>query len=228
MTTDAAGRWRFDSVPASQDDVVVLVDHADFVAHDYLATRREFGLDRGRIPSASIVLKQGLTVVGKVTDETGKAIAGALVRTWFHNSIRKAVTGPDGLYRLRGCERGPARVVVSAKGRALDMQDVRIAPGIEPVNFQMNQGGRVRVRVVDDQGKPIPRFHLLFQRWLGGVPFFEFEDVNRVADDRGVWEWRDATLDVFEADIICPGHATLLGQQLVARSDEYVFRRRRL
>ena len=105
VTTDAAGRWRFDSVPASQDDVVVTIDHADFAPQEHLATRCEFGLDRGHKPTASIVLEHGMTVVGKVADETGKPIAGALARTWFHNTIRKAVTGADGSYQLRGCER---------------------------------------------------------------------------------------------------------------------------
>jgi hypothetical protein len=224
VTTDAKGRWRFDSVPASQDDVVVLVDHADFVPQEHLATRREFGLDHGRNPSASILLRRGLTVKGKVTDETGKAIAGAVLRTGLHDTIRRAVTGLDGCYRLCGCEPGPARVVVSAKGHAMDMQTILVASDMEPVNFQMNPGGKVRVRVVDEHDKPIPRFHLLFQSWLGGVPFFEFADVNPVADDRGVWEWRDATLDVFAADIICPGHATLSKQEFVARRDEFVFR----
>jgi hypothetical protein len=223
VTTDAAARWQFDSVPASQDDVVVTIDHPDFAPREQLATRWEFGLDRGRKPSTSIVLRRGLTVVGKVTDEAGKPIAGARVRTWFHHTIRKSVTGPDGAYRLPSCEHGAARVVVSAKGHALDMQEVHVAQGMEPVNFQMKPGGNVRVRVVDEHDKPIPRFHLLFQRWLGAIPFCEFDDVNPYADDRGVWEWRDATLDVFAADFICPGHETL-SKQLVARSDEYVFR----
>ncbi len=222
VTTDAAGRWRFDSVPASQDDVVVTIDHADFAPQEHLATRCEFGLDRGHKPTASIVLEHGMTVVGKVADETGKPIAGALARTWFHNTIRKAVTGADGSYQLRGCERAPARVVVSAKGRALDMREVRVEPGMEPVNFQMNPGGRVRVRVVDEQGKAIPKFHVLFQSWLGSTPVFEFDEINQEADDRGVWEWREATWDPFVADIICPGHAAVRSVALVAREDEYV------
>ena len=94
---------------------------------------------------------------------------------------------------------------------------------MEPVNFQMNPGGRVRVRVVDEQGKAIPKFHVLFQSWLGSTPVFEFDEINREADDRGVWEWREATWDPFVADIICPGHAAVRSVELVAREDEYVF-----
>jgi Carboxypeptidase regulatory-like domain len=223
VTTDAAGHWRFDSVPAYLDHVAVRIDHADFAPQARLATRWEFGLDRGRDPSASIVLEPGLTVTGTVTDESGKPIAGAVVRTFLHNTIRQAVTGPDGSYRLRSCGRAQARIVVSAKGRALDMQEVHVAPGMDAVNFQMKPAGRVRVRVVDEHGKPIPRFDLVFQRWLGKVAPLEFDEINHTADDRGVWEWRDATLDVLAADIICPGHE-MLSKQLVARADEYVFR----
>ena len=43
-------------------------------------------------------------MTGRVTDDAGKPIAGARVRTKFTNEIREARTGDDGTYRLVGCE----------------------------------------------------------------------------------------------------------------------------
>ncbi len=152
LRTDSEGKWRFDSVPASLDDVRVEISHADFMGEWHSLKRREFGIDRGRSPSAKIILKRGLTVSGRVTDEKGKPIAGAIVRTRFSNDLRKAVTGADGGYRLSGCRPEPVRLVVSAKGRAIDMKEIRVEPDMAPVDFQMKPGGKIRVRVVDQQG----------------------------------------------------------------------------
>ena len=62
-----------------------------------------------------------------------------------------------GDYRLIGCEPKMARIVVSAKGRATDMKQVRVAPEMGPVSFEMKPGGKVRVRVLDEKGDPAPR-----------------------------------------------------------------------
>ena len=126
--TDAAGRWHFDSVPVSTNEVFVEIHHPAFSPLRRQLTRAEFGIEHGRQPVAKIVLDRGLTVTGKVTDEAGKPIAGALVRTQFFNVIREARTGPDGVYHLAGCEPRTARIVVSAKGRATDMQELRHRP----------------------------------------------------------------------------------------------------
>jgi uncharacterized GH25 family protein len=224
VRTDSEGKWHFDSVPASLDDVRVEISHSDFMGEWRTLTRREFGIDRGRSPNASIVLKRGLSVSGRVTDENGKPLAGAIVRTRFANDLRKAVTGADGVYRLSGCRPEPSRLVVSAKGCAFDMKEVRVEPDMAPVNFQMQPGGRIRVRVVDQQGRGIARARIFFQWWRGHIEYFEFEDVNQYADKNGAWEWNEAPLDEFTADI-CPPDGMQLGQQsLVARKDEYVFR----
>ena len=57
-----------------------------------------------RNPIGKIVLDRGLELTGKVVDESGKPIVGALVRAKFMNNSREARTGRDGAYRLAGCE----------------------------------------------------------------------------------------------------------------------------
>ncbi len=75
-----------------------------------------------------LILNHLITVT--VTDENGQPVAGALVRTKFTNDRRKATTDKDGKYRLVGCREGMARVVVSAKGKALDLKQVRVETGM--------------------------------------------------------------------------------------------------
>ena len=222
--TDASGTWHYDSVPVSINEVSVEIHQPEFMPERRSLTRAEFELKRRESPHAKIVLMRGLTVTGKVTDETGQPIGSAIVRTQFQNDVRKAVTGDDGVYRMVGCEPRTARIVVWAKGRATDMKEIRIEAGMPPVNFEMKPSGTVRIRVLDEQGKPIPNVRIFFQRWRGHYEFFEFDPVSPYTGADGVWEWKEAPLDEFRADICPPGGMELAKQSLVARKEEYVFR----
>jgi beta-lactamase regulating signal transducer with metallopeptidase domain len=224
LKTNAAGKWRFDSVPASMAELFVNINHANFKPVARQLTRGAFGIQRGQEPTAKISLERGLTVVGKVMDEAGKPIVGALVRTKFVNDVREAKTGPDGTFSLVGCEPGTVRVVAFAKDRATDMKELDIRAGMAPVDFQLKPGGTVRIRVLDVQGNPVPKARIFFQQWRGAFSYFEFSHVSQYADENGVWVWHEAPLDEFKADICPPSGMQLQQQPIIAREQEYVFR----
>ncbi len=159
-----------------------------------------------------------------MTDEAGQPIANAVIRTKFLNDKREAKTNEKGEYRLTGCEPEMARIVVWAKGRATDMKEVRVGPDIEPVNFTMQPGGKVRVRVLDEKGNPAARTRIFFQEWRGPFQYFEFDKVNQYSDKNGIWQWNEAPLDEFRADICLPDGMQLVNRPLKARAEEYVFR----
>ena len=163
-------------------------------------------------------------MTGTVTDDHGEPIQGALVRTKFLNDIREAMTDEKGVYQLTGCETGMAKIVVSAQGRATDMQEVRVDEGLKPVDFKLPPGGKVRVRVLDEQGNPVAKARIFFQQWRGRFQYFEFDHISQYADDSGIWQWNEAPLDAFLADICRPGGMQLGRQSLAARDEEYVFR----
>ena len=89
----------------------------------------------------------------------------------------------------------------------------------------MKPGGTVRIRVLDQQGKPVPKARIFFKDWRGRFSYFEFDHVSQYADQNGVWVWNEAPLDEFKADICPSGDGMELPKQtMIARQQEYVFR----
>jgi protocatechuate 3,4-dioxygenase beta subunit len=169
-------------------------------------------------------VEPALTVTGKVTDDAGKPIAGAVVRMNVGGVIRAVATGADGVYRLVGYKPGEARLVVFAKGRAPQLLQIQIANDMRPLDFRLRPGQTVRARILDERGNPIPKARIVIRGWGGEMEPVGFLDLRFEADTRGVWEWNEAPASMFAADISRPGGMQLSYQPLVARKLEYVFR----
>ena len=223
ITTDKEGRWHYGHVPESLSEVQVSITHPEYEPLRESLSRNQFESTAGNPSTGSITLTQGLTLAGIVRDPQGDPIEEATVRTKFLNEIREAKTDEFGRYQLTGCEEMHCRVVVFANERALEMREVHVQPGMEPVDFVLPPGGRVKVRVVDGEGKGLPRSRIFLQHWRGPVDYFEFDHVDCYTDENGVWEWNEAPLDTFEADICPPGGMQLVDQRLVAGKDEHLF-----
>ena len=226
LTTDTQGKWRYCSVPASQRAVSVKINHPDFEPKCPSLLRDRFEIRPGDQPVAKLEMQPGATVAGRVTDEAGNPISGAIVRAKSHHDLREAKTNDNGEYRLVHCEQAWARIVVSAKGRAMDMKNVKITPNMDSVDFRMKPGGKIRVRVLDLQGKPVPNASIFFHDWQEFYHDSEFAHVSRDTDANGVWQWNEAPLDQLYADISRPSGMQLSWQPLIARDEEeeYVFR----
>ena len=225
VRTDAQGRWRYDLVPVSseKDHVHVSIDHPNHQPQRLPLPRSEFEIKADASPNRRITLKKGVTITGNVTDDSRNPIEGATVRTKFVNEIREAKTDAAGTYSIGGCEPRMTRIVAFAKGRAMELQEVLVDPDMEPVDFTMKPGGHVRVRIVNENGKGLPKASVHFQRWRGHVDYSEFNHVHKDADENGVWEWNEAPLDEFQADICHPTGMQLSSRPITARKEEYVF-----
>jgi uncharacterized GH25 family protein len=218
--SDAAGKWRFDCLPLWRDPVTIEIDHPKFMPKSLMLNRADFAAERGQMPSVRIVLDPGLTVVGKVTDAQGEAVAGALVQANLQLFKRKVLTDAGGNYRLVGCNPSGTTVLAAAKGLAPASRPVWIQSGMKPVDFQMKRGETVRFRLFDERGKPVPKARLLL--W----PFtnFELEQPSEYTDSQGAWEWSEAPAEQFGVWITLPDGRHLNNQPLVAGPKEIIFR----
>jgi len=220
--TDAQGKWRYGSIPAPQSEFECEIDDRQFAPERRSLSRVEFGADDRRA-AARIVLQPGITVSGKVLDEHGKPIPGALIRIGLQHALRQAVSGADGVYHVGGCDSGISAIVASAESCATEVHEHWIGPKPGPVDFRLKPGGVVRIRVVDEQGKPCPgaRVHLLPQQRYAK---FEFDDVNQIVDRDGRWEWREAPRERIPVYVKFPDGVRSDNQPLAPGNEEYLFK----
>lgn len=223
--TDAEGKWAMHFVPAAKDELSVELSHPEYMPAVRRLSTTTFRLEKDAAPKETIVLPRGLTVTGKVVDQTGAPIAGAVIRTKFVNDHRQATTGEDGVYKLLGCGPQRASLVVTAKGFGPDVQEVQIEPELPPVDFTLGPGKTLRVRIMDEQGKPLPKSRIFFRSWRSDQYGYGLDKVHAYTDENGVWEWTDAPADAIVADI-CPADGMQVSDQtLIARDEEYVYTR---
>jgi protocatechuate 3,4-dioxygenase beta subunit len=222
VTTDAEGRWSYPSVPDTDQEVNVEISHPDVMPGWMTLARATYEIKEGEEPHAEIKRERGIVLTGQVVDESGQPIAGANLKTQISNVLRQATTDKEGKFTLTGCKAGPTRVVIYAPGKATMLEIVDAAADMQPLELTMQPGGHLRIRVLDPDGKPSPKARVFLQEWKGSVNYFEFDHINTYADDNGVWEWNEAPLEEFVADISPRQGMQLPRQKFKARAEEYV------
>jgi hypothetical protein len=100
--------------------------------------------------------------------------------------------------------------------------DITAGQGL--VNFELKPGGTIRVRILDEQGRPAARGTVYLQGWRGNFDYLQFDRAPREADVDGVWEWNEAPAGELTASIGRQHGMTLNNRTLTARKEEYVFR----
>jgi RNA polymerase sigma factor (sigma-70 family) len=218
--TDADGRWRIDNAPAHPEaEFRLQVSHADYASEGRWDSTRQAGLTTAlRKESATVTLKPGVIVRGRVTDPDGKPIKGAVVVSgdspYFSAGPSKFATDADGRFRLPALAPGKSAVTVIAPGFAPQYRKLDLKPDLPPQDFRMAAGKPVRLRLVDADGRPIPRAYVSLQEWKGSKSIDSFHNPNhpkvpdtgvpKRADADGVWTWTDAPAEpvkvLIEAD----------------------------
>ena len=236
-TTDAEGRWTLDNVPAGENVAVLLkLGHPDYIADaDWGTMQQEQGVDMKslRARTATIKMRGGLAVTGTATDPEGKPVAGAVVvrgdRPYWEWGSQEVRTDDRGVYKLPPLPHGPVRVTVVAQGWMPVLKMVEIGPGINPVDFRLQPGRELRLRVVDHSGKPIPAVNVSIDRWRGFESLYNHRHPNVLdtripfkTDERGSYLWTWAPADAVSYEIGKEGYATLKVDLIANGSEQTV------
>lgn len=154
--TDAHGRWRFDSVPPDIGRFQIELRHPDHAPMEIpvqpaVPSERELWRLLGRHQLTN-QLHAGHFLSGVVVDPAGRPLPGVHVSNEDYRT--NGVTGMDGSFLLRPVRPEQFRVSLWARGYAA--KSVRMMPDQPPQRIVLERGGRIRARVVNTEGAPIP------------------------------------------------------------------------
>jgi hypothetical protein len=155
--TDDEGRWDCAHVPAQLERLLIQVFHPDHA----VAT---FALGSGDAPatgmlvrsqlearSAVMLLRQGITVAGKVVNQAGHAVEGARIT----GGPYPAWSSGTGEFRLPQCPPGPLEFVVEASGFSPVLRQIEVSDGLEEQVIALTRVLPLRLRIVDSGERPL-------------------------------------------------------------------------
>ncbi len=223
VTTDKDGRWRMDILPAqfTDDGPRLFVTHPDYVS-DHLeggstplpVTERP-SYEALRAETAVMVMRKGATITGRVTDEAGTPISGALICNQYDcydpNPLKNtATTDDEGHFRLsKLSHRQNYRdyfFTVQAAGYAPVLVEVSDYETARPVEIKLKRGQAVEGRVVDEDGKPLEGVSIKLDRWMGRPRQFHLKTTT---DADGEFRIHDAPPERTEYELEKKGYITV-------------------
>jgi hypothetical protein len=173
-----------------------------------------------------MVMKTGLPVFGTVTDPEGKPVANARVflGEWYSPPLIETSTDHQGHYRFASLAPGDTVLTVVKAGLAPGLRSLNVQSRMKPVDFQLEKGNPLRVRVVGRDGKPIPGVFVTPDSWRGKRVLCDL-DIRGRTDAEGRWTWTWAPQDTVLTDFGLTGRVNYISihhRPLVAQEAEHV------
>lgn len=214
VKTDANGKWSSDVIPPESKSVALRLSDPDFVSDDLYGKSSSPSLDDLRSLSARSVMKKGIHVSGRVVDGSDKPIADAIVSLGGRTSGQhppSAHSGADGTFDLAHCAVGThAPLIVTAENHAPWMQTLSVDGPRTDIKAVLAKPQPMRVRVVDQQGKPLANSRVFLQRWNGVDALWW----DAHTDSNGIATWIEAPMEGATYDISHAGHIQLTNRSL--------------
>ena len=213
--TDERGRWSIKNVPPGNDLVLsLIVLHPEFLCDSNWNSTTKFGLtlDTLRDKSATIKLATGISIMGRVLDPDGKPVSDAMIvwgdRPYSEHGSQETRTDEQGEYTIPQRKPGKIRLTVVAKNWMPQSLIVDAMEGLLPVDFQLQAGRKLHVKVIDPNGKPIPKAYVSLQKWRGVESLYNTKHSNvspsgipNRTDENGEFQWDWAPDDAISFDV---------------------------
>ncbi|WP_165229248.1 sigma-70 family RNA polymerase sigma factor [Aquisphaera insulae] len=157
-TTDANGRWQIDDAPPRLASITVHASQESYFGAMQHYGRNESAIDRFRDGSAEIILDKVFFVSGRVLDEAGRPLTGAVVgraeREGKEEMQLPILTDSEGRFRVR-LRTGPEILLARAPGHSQGVTEVDAASAKTPIEIRLGPKHRLSGRVVDTRGNPL-------------------------------------------------------------------------
>jgi thiol-disulfide isomerase/thioredoxin len=234
VKTDENGKWSFDLLPPGMlnRSVYMHVNCKGFMPFEKEVPLSELIPDTDGALKQSVKMERGNTIKGRVIDETGKPIAGAVVYSNYMETREETDTKTDahGEFKIDNLpDSNDAYLGVYAPGKMSTIKEMTISKMSPPVEVVMKpQGKPIKIKIIDKEGKPVSGFWIAIERWgkhrLVNDVLFQGKPGERGKTGKdGVWVWAAAPEMEVVFDMFDGIHLDLRNKLVTARDEEYVF-----
>lgn len=232
LRSKADGRWSLGNIPPGDNVKLQLrVTHPEYISDERwgeLQGVHQIGLKDLRDQTAKIVLKEGISIRGTVSDEAGNPIPQALIvwgdSPYGQEGSQEMFVESDGSFRVPSQRPGNLRVTVIAKGYAPETRILSVSSDMPEEDFILEPGKKLEIQFVDQDGKPATDVFVGIEDWRGVQSLYNHVHPNvkptgipNRSDDNGVYVWDWAPEDVVTYQFSSRGFQSQRGVRLTAQ-----------
>lgn len=224
VRTDQDGHWEITNAPAPREDADykfrMMVTHPDFAGDTKwgeLQEKQGITVEQLRAGTAKLALDRGIAISGTITGPDGKPVTEGLVvwddDPYLAEGTNETRIDASGRYETLRLAPGEYPITVLAPGFAPEQRKVQVSQALKDVDFQLTAGNPVKIKIVDQAGKPIPEAGVQITAWRGTKAIFNHKHPNvpdsaipRQADQDGIYTWTWAPADAVTYHIGAIGH----------------------
>ncbi len=210
VKTNAEGEWTFASLPTDLQQVTLTFKHPDFVELRITEPVATLAVQAGGQPSTVTTMRPGIVFGGRVTRPDGTPLKGAKVMYFKQNRFSSdsptTTTDNEGRYRFYSGEEGRADLIVTKSGFAPSMISDDIADTMEAIDFQLDKGTPLGVRVVGPDKKPLEGAYISFWIWDEQEVYGSLPASHGKTDAKGEWVWENAPQGTLRFAVSLPGY----------------------
>ncbi len=209
-TTDGEGRWQAQAKNEPTRQLLLRLTHEDYISRNSFSQLATW--DQLKTLDHIFSIEKGIELVGTVTDPDGEPIAGAIVflgSSRYVNTEDKTrltrETDEQGKFHFGNVTPGATVTTVAAWGWAPSLRTVTASRDAGSVDFQLQPGRKIRVRVTDPDDIPIAGVGIAGDNWRGhrSLP----ETIYRgQTDEDGIWECNSMPDEAIRFDLFARGH----------------------
>lgn len=235
--TDAVGAWCCNYFPPELKDINL---YMTCKSPDFKELRKNLPLSQvvadsqGHF-SQTITLEKGCVFSGRVVDESGKPIANAKVSgtETQHDTTDFTVktTNEKGEFQFQNLAATQDGIlIVTAPGFLTEsITPFAISEKMQPIELVLKAAKHpLKIKTVDENGKPIPEVRLFVQEWKGLRQYYTpslLDEKHRKTDADGMVVWNEAPVEELGISLLTEDnkHYNLRSTLVQARPEEYVF-----
>ena len=224
-TSDAEGKWSCDQMPSSMFEVYVTPEHDDYVRVSRFSST--LPVESLRAQSAVVYMRPPFTVSGTVVDLDGSPVEGAKIITGdsrYSSDKRELRTDSEGKFAIEKCQPGQLVLTIIAEGFAQDMKELQVDSSLGEIEWVLEPGYEVKVRVVDSAGIVLEGAKVSGDDWRQLTSYSDRArniQLSAKTDSRGLAVLRDAPCDSVFYDISKSSYSTISGFEMQPADEIY-------